>query len=690
MKLRSLLAFLCVLVAAFSARAQVLTSTWTGAVDNNLAGLLNWNVAPTFLSGNLVFGVATNTALAFDANDVNLLALGGVFTATNVTFSTTTNYTFSGSNSPIFALLGDVTTQAANSVTFNNSLGLRLSNTTHTLTVASGGTMTIKAPITGTGISSALTKAGAGSLFLEGNNSYDGNTTITGGAVTLTNNGKINHPAANTLIGGLGATLTVNGGADLNNQTLRVGFNTTTGFMTIDGAGSTATSGVYTYVGEAGTGSLLITNGGGLTTADMSIGNNTGGTGLVHVSGAGSTLTQTNTLSNPGLFVGSAGTGSLIIDGGATVTSYRGMLGNNIGGSGSVYLDGAGSQWNTTLLTVGGSSTGVLMVVNGGKLSVDGGNGTINLGANSGVNGSLMIGDGTPGGIVSASQITTGAGSGDITFATDATESSPYYFTQTGLSGGPSINVTGAVKFQQTSGYNVLTAASVSTGGAQILGGTLAVQMDGALGSGALIINGGTLMLDDASVINATTFTAGRVAGSGFMPTLAVGANATISPGKTNQIGELFFDHLELGQNGTLEWNLQNPIGGAGSGWDLTHAEASFTLDITATPTNRFTLKLISLDLANNIGAAAGFTAGQTYDWKIFQADNITGGFDPAKFNLDSSQFTTDAGTGAFAIYQSGTDVFLKFTAVPEPSTYALLALGAGFVGLHAWRRRRA
>jgi len=32
----------------------------------------------------------------------------------------------------------------------------------------------------------------------------------------------------------------------------------------------------------------------------------------------------------------------------------------------------------------------------------------------------------------------------------------------------------------------------------------------------------------------------------------------------------------------------------------------------------------------------------------------------------------------------------LGFTPVPEPSTYAMMALGIGVIGFMAWRRRRS
>jgi MYXO-CTERM domain-containing protein len=66
-------------------------------------------------------------------------------------------------------------------------------------------------------------------------------------------------------------------------------------------------------------------------------------------------------------------------------------------------------------------------------------------------------------------------------------------------------------------------------------------------------------------------------------------------------------------------------------------------------------------------------------------------GFDPNKFNLNSSLFV--GATGTFAIEERGGDLFLTYTAgaqpIPEPGTWAAAALLAGAAGYVRWRRRK-
>jgi T5SS/PEP-CTERM-associated repeat protein len=101
--------------------------------------------------------------------------------------------------------------------------------------------------------------------------------------------------------------------------------------------GGTGTTHVL-FVGQDGTGTLTIQNGGALTIGGSgfnAIGVDTTGIGTVTVDGAGSTLTNNNAT----FFVGFGGTGTLTIQNGGTVIGVD-TIGHEAGSTGTVTVDG--------------------------------------------------------------------------------------------------------------------------------------------------------------------------------------------------------------------------------------------------------------------------------------------------------------------------------------------------------------
>ncbi len=72
-------------------------------------------------------------------------------------------------------------------------------------------------------------------------------------------------------------------------------------------------------------------------------------------------------------------------------------------------------------------------------------------------------------------------------------------------------------------------------------------------------------------------------------------------------------------------------------------------------------------------------------------------GFDPSAFNISMSGFsndTTGAGPSNWSVSETpdggGSDIYLNFSAVPEPSSVALVALGLAGVLMRRSRRNVA
>ena len=212
-------------------------------------------------------------------------------------------------------------------------------------------------------------------------------------------------------------------------------------------------------------------------------------------------------------------------------------------------------------------------------------------------------------------------------------------------------------------------------------------------GTGPLSLNapnGGLLLNSGATFSNPLTFTAGALGGLGTFNTGAVtfGPGQTVLPGfgafsRTNPVGTLTFNsNVTFANGGTYAWGVTD--GNAASG--ASRLNLTGNLSITAT-TGGFNFTVTSFDASGNPGFA-NLTAGTAYSLNVLHANGGISGFDPTLFTIDSSQFQNGPGT-VFTLSNVGNDLFLNFTPVPEPSTYALLGLSLGAVLFPALRRRK-
>ncbi|MEM1221840.1 MAG: hypothetical protein AAGH40_03695 [Verrucomicrobiota bacterium] len=171
--------------------------------------------------------------------------------------------------------------------------------------------------------------------------------------------------------GGSFGTLQVDEGSILDLRDGIFGNNGNTGIATVTDAGSTLNISRNLLVGRrsAGTsGTLNILNGATLTTgSEATLGVETGSSGTIRVDGIGSRWDVTS-----GILAGEAGSGSLTVSNGAQVTSAVMTLGRQTGSSATLRIEGNGGS-NETSLTVGNdfiaTNRSNVVVTNGGEIS---------------------------------------------------------------------------------------------------------------------------------------------------------------------------------------------------------------------------------------------------------------------------------------------------------------------------------
>jgi len=317
-------------------------------------------------------------------------------------------------------------------------------------------------------------------------------------------------------VGDLGTgTLTVQNGGTVSSLNSFIGASGT-GTVTVDDA--TWTNGGELNVGDLGTGTLTIENGGTVSNTAGRIGTSAGSDGTVTVDGA--------TWTNSGvLLVGREGTGTLTIENGGTVSNTLGHIGDFAGGTGTVMVDDA--NWtNSGELNVGDSGDGTLTLQNGGTVNVNGGAGTVTLGTNAGAVGTLNVGNSSAAGGLNAAEVTGGAGSAVLNFNhTDAN----YFFTRDGTSGGGSILITGATAVNHTgSGTTILTGANTYSGATTVNAGSLFVN--GSITNSTTTVNAGGTLGGTGTVGNVNV-TGGTFAPGNSIGTINVAGNVDFTGG---------------------------------------------------------------------------------------------------------------------------------------------------------------
>lgn len=667
--------------------AQTQDGTWINNTNTNT----NWSDPANWLDNHIANGAGFTAAF-------NTLNLTGIRTVTLDDARTIGNLVFGDTD--ISSSGGWSLTNSGNTANF-----LTLSGTTPTITVnalAANQTATLNVNLAGT---QGLTKDGAGILTLLGNNTYSGTTTVSAGTLQIGSNSANGNIGTGAVSLASGTTLTflgISGSSTFAN--------------TISGAGK---------VIKSGAGTTLVLSGNNTFTGGVSV---TAGTlqALDTTIRAGGNVNLTN---NGGLGATTAGTIGLTLSGNSVnaalqlhangddtdsaqrLTYFSNFANNQI--SFQMTTGGGGGTYNVDVDRADGTSANKTLVIGGLTSLVR--NGTMELTGDHGYSLALNAlqltsanADGQNFTLKPLSaNLSVGNVSANASFSVNLVlDGTTTGNAVTGVIANNSVTKLTSVIKDNTSTWN-LSGANTYTGSTSVNAGTLLVSGTGSINtSSSVSITGGTFdyrssvglnrnvtlnggIFKNNSSANYTgtlTFTSGTVGGTNLSgQALSIGANQIISP--ANSTGTMTTGALTFASFGTYVWELNNATGTAGSstqGWDLLSVESS--LSLTANSTDKFTINVVSLTSAQIAGLAQNFDANTSFYWLIADSASTIANFDPSTFDLNLSGFanayngTWSVARGDSVVGGDDSQLYVVYEAVPEPATWALIALGILFI----------
>jgi autotransporter-associated beta strand protein len=367
-----------------------------------------------------------------------------------------------------------------------------------------------------------------------------------------------------------------------------------------------------------------------------------------------------------------------------------------------------GGVFQTLILTATNTYSGGT-TINSGRLKVGSGGNTGSLGTGGVINNSILEYNRLDlleeSNAISGSGELTQSGSGRLVL----TGANTYAGVTTIISGSGGIQVgKGATSGSLGAGgvvnnanlsfarSDVVTYADVISGTGSVTQagtGTLVFTNDGNTFSGGTIINAGKLLVSNSAGSGTGSGAVNVNSGATFGGTgsisgaLMINSGGSVSPGASPgqlQVG----GGTTFAGGGRYFFEINNTVGTPGTNWDLLSISGGLT--ISATVNTPFVLDLVSLTASNANGYLANFNSANAYSWKFVTTTSGITGFSAGAFQYDPGYFSNGLDVGHFFVSQTGNDLYLNFTPVPEPTTWVLLSLGLSSVLLSLRRKSRA
>ncbi|MBI5769337.1 MAG: autotransporter-associated beta strand repeat-containing protein [Verrucomicrobia bacterium] len=618
------------------------------------------------------------------------------------------------------------------SMTLHQASGVDSGTANRTFTVTnSGATLQIDAVVQ----NGTLIKEGAGTLVLNGSNTYTGQTQINNGIVKATSGTSASHSSlgsgdATTAQGTIvasGATLQLSGGIAISDERLHLsgtGYSGNQGALqNVSGNNTWGVAGLARINlhddarinADSGTTLTILSNIVSVDKADDTTARNkaltVGGSGDVTISGSistGSTTTTTVTKDGTGTLTLSGNNsyaGATTVSSGVLVAAHNNALGSVTTGTDGTSVSSGAALHLSGGITVGGESlslSGTGISGNGALRNVSGTNtfgGTVSLGTGTNVATTRIQNDVAGNSLALTGGLITG-GSANATLNIGGSGNTALSGNNGGgytLSGGSSVftkDGTGTVSLSLSGG-----STDNQIGVTHVNAGTLAVT-SGTLNTAALDTTISSAVLAVASGAQVTaTYSSGSTVFYGTISDVSGDGGGTF---KKNGAGELVFaQSFNAGSSSTLILNGGTLKLGNTSGVNVTFGTISITADTTIDFNGSYATTLTAANLLISGGVNVtiiNWTSLSDAWYATTQINGNTGSILDLTNQSPLNQITFSTPTNApatattWVTTQGGNYFNREIRPTPEPSTYGALFLGAclAFLGYRRWRRSAA